>query len=122
MNYKIKKISGDASFRVFFRLKKGKNSSIIVRADKEKHKNLISYLVINNVLIKNGICAPKLINDYYGHNMIEISDLGDAIDEIQDAQDEFKGQIHGFLTMGAKISDTSKLITLVCDRINDSFY
>ena len=34
---------------------------------------------------------------------------------------EFKGQIHGFLTMGAKISDTRKLITLVCERINNSF-
>ena len=92
MNYKIKKISGDASFRVFFRLKKGKNSSIIVRADKEKHKNLISYLVINNVLIKNGICAPKLINDYYGHNMIEISDLGNKSfhDFIIKKKDKFK--------------------------------
>ncbi len=34
---------------------------------------------------------------------------------------EFKGQIHGFLTIGAKISDTRKLITLVCERINNSF-
>ena len=32
----------------------------------------------------------------------------------------FNGQIHGFLTMGARISDTSKLIDLVCKRINKS--
>ena len=36
MNYKLKKISGDASFREFYRLKKGKKSSIIVKSEKEK--------------------------------------------------------------------------------------
>lgn len=30
----------------------------------------------------------------------------------------FYGQIHGFLTMGARISDTRKLINLVCERID----
>ena len=39
MNYKLKKISGDASFREFYRLQKGKNTSIIVKAKKEKFKN-----------------------------------------------------------------------------------
>ena len=38
MNYKLKKISGDASFREFYRLQKGKNTSIIIQAKKEKFK------------------------------------------------------------------------------------
>ena len=40
MNYKFKKISGDASFRDFYRVKKNKKTSIIVFAKKEKFKNL----------------------------------------------------------------------------------
>ena len=37
-NYKLKKISGDASFREFYRIKKNKKTSIIVFAKKEKFK------------------------------------------------------------------------------------
>ena len=76
MNYKLKKISGDASFRVFYRLQKGKNTSIIVQARKEKFKNLITYSVVNNILTKNKIYAPKLIQNYYENSIIEITDLG----------------------------------------------
>jgi N-acetylmuramate 1-kinase len=77
MNYKIKKISGDASFREFYRLKKNNKTSIIVFAKKEKFKNLIVYSTINSILNKHKILAPKLIKNYYQDNMIEISDLGD---------------------------------------------
>ena len=77
MNYKLKKISGDASFREFYRLKKGKKSSIIVKSDKEKFKNLITYIVVNNILKKHSIKAPKLISNHYKNDIIEISDLGE---------------------------------------------
>ena len=77
MDYKLKKISGDASFREFYRLKKGNRTSIIVKANKEKFKNLISYVIINKILKKNKINAPKLISNHYKHNIIEISDLGE---------------------------------------------
>ncbi len=77
MNYKLKKISGDASSREFYRLKKNKKTSIIVRANKDKYKNLIVYSIVNNILNSNKIYAPKLISNHYVHNMIEISDLGD---------------------------------------------
>ena len=77
MNYKIKKISGDASFREFYRVKKGLKSSIIVKANKEKQRNLINYIIINKVLNENKINAPKLINNYFENSMIEISDLGE---------------------------------------------
>ncbi len=77
MNYKLKKISGDASFREFYRLKKGNKNTIIVYANKEKFRNLITYTIINKVLKENKIHAPKLISNYFKHNMIEISDLGE---------------------------------------------
>ena len=76
MKYELKKISGDASFREFYRLKKGKKTSIIVQANKEKFKNLINYVIINKILTENNIIAPKLISNYYQNNIIEISDLG----------------------------------------------
>jgi len=77
MKYKLKKISGDASFREFHRLKKKNKTSIIVSAKKEKFKNLAVYAVINNVLNNNSINAPKLLSNHYKNDMIEISDLGE---------------------------------------------
>ena len=77
MKYKLKKISGDASFREFYRLKKNNKNSIIVSAKKEKFKNLAVYVVINNILNNNRINAPKLLSNHYNNDMIEISDLGE---------------------------------------------
>ena len=77
MKYKLKKISGDASFREFYRLKKNNKTSIIVSAKKEKFKNLAVYTVINNILNQNKINAPKLLSNHYKNDMIEISDLGE---------------------------------------------
>ena len=76
MTYKIKKISGDASFREFYRIKKNNKTSIIVLAKKEKFKNLIVYCVVNKILNKNNILSPQLIKNYYKDNIIEITDLG----------------------------------------------
>ncbi len=77
MKYNLKKISGDASFREFYRLKKNNKTSIIVLAKKEKFKNLGVYAVINKVLNSNKINAPKLLSNHYKNEMIEISDLGE---------------------------------------------
>ena len=71
MKYKLKKISGDASFREFYRLKKNNKTSIIVSAKKEKFKNLAVYAVINNILNDNIINAPKLLSNHYKNEMIE---------------------------------------------------
>ena len=68
----FKKISGDASFRTFYRGKK----SVLVFSKKDKQKNLLIYDAINKILIKNKIPAPKLINEKYKKNYIEIQDLG----------------------------------------------
>ena len=77
MKYKLKKISGDASLREFYRLKKNNKTSIIVSAKKEKFKNLAVYAVINSLLNNNKINAPKLVSNHYRNDMIEISDLGE---------------------------------------------
>lgn len=101
MNYKIKKISGDASFREFYRVKKGLKSSIIVKANKEKQRNLINYIIINKVLNENKINAPKLINNYYENSIIEISDLGE------------KSFYNFIISKKNKLSHYKKLIKLV---------
>jgi len=74
---KIKKIKGDASFRSFYRKEKGNKTSILVYATKEKKKNLLIYDAINSLLIKNKILAPKLYEENYKKNFIEIEDFGD---------------------------------------------
>ena len=73
---KLKKIKGDASFRTFYRKKNGNKKSIIVFATKEKEKNLLIYDAVNRLLIKNKILAPKLYNENYKKNFIEIEDFG----------------------------------------------
>ena len=68
------KLSGDASFRKFYRSDK----SVIVFCQKEKRSNLLIYDAINKVLKKNRIKAPKLLKQNYKKNFLEIEDLGDV--------------------------------------------
>ena len=76
LNFKeLKEVKGDASFRKFFRNKN--NRSIVVYAKKEKVKNLLIYDAVNKILNKNKILAPKLINQNYKNNYIEVEDFGD---------------------------------------------
>ena len=70
---KLKSLSGDASFRKFYR----KNNIIIVLSKKDVKKNLLIYDAINKILIKNKIKAPKLISQNYLKNYIEVEDLGE---------------------------------------------
>lgn len=72
----LKKIKGDASFRKFYRKKNKNNSSVVVISKKEKIKNLLVYDAINKILIKNKILAPKLYQENYNKNFIEIEDFG----------------------------------------------
>ena len=76
MQYKLQKIKNDASFREFFRLYKGKKTSIIVTASKEKFKNLIAYTAVNKFLRGKGIHTPKLISKHFHEGIIEIEDFG----------------------------------------------
>ena len=72
----FKEIKGDASFRKFFRKKIRNCTSIVVFASKEKFKNLLVYDAINKILRKNKILAPKLYQENYNKNYIEIEDFG----------------------------------------------
>ena len=92
MRYRLKKISGDASFREFYRIRKNKKTSILVFAKKEKFRNLIVYSVVNNILNKHKILSPQLIKNYYKDNMIEITDLGDKsfFDYIKNKKNKLK--------------------------------
>ena len=99
MNYKLKKISGDASFREFYRIQKNTKSSIIVLAKKNKYKNLLVYSAVNEILKKNKVLAPELINNFFNDNMIEISDLGrisffDFIKKKKDKTKDYKKLIN----------------------------
>ena len=88
---KLFKIKGDASFREFYRKIEKSQSSIIIFAKREKKKNLLIYDSINKILIKNNLIAPKLINQKYHLNFIEVSDLGKttALDYIKKNKNKF---------------------------------
>ncbi len=69
---KFKKLSGDASFRQFYRT----NNSVLVYSKIQKRSNLLNYDAVNKILIKNNILAPGLISQNYKKNFIEIEDFG----------------------------------------------
>ena len=71
---KLKSLSGDASFRKFYRY----NNTIIVVSKKETRKNLLIYDAVNKILIKNKIKAPKLASQNYKSKNIQIEDFGNV--------------------------------------------
>ena len=77
MKFEIIPISGDASFRKFYRLKSNKTSKIIVIAKKEKYKNLIAYSAVNKYLRSYKILSPKLYSHNYSKGIMVIQDFGD---------------------------------------------
>ena len=77
MQFKLKKIRSDASFREFYRLHKEKKTSIIVTAKKERFKNLVAYSAINKFLKSKGIFTPRLISQHFKEGILEIEDFGD---------------------------------------------
>ena len=76
MKFNIQPVTGDASFRTFYRFKEKKSSKIIIVSNKDKYKNLIAYCAINNFLRKNKILAPKLYNYNIAKGIILIEDFG----------------------------------------------
>ena len=109
MQFKLKKISGDASFREFYRIQKNSTSTILVKANKDKFKNLIVYAAVNKLLISNKIKAPKLIKEYFDNGMMEIENLGDTsfLDYVKSKKN--------------KLSDYKKLIEIIIKLQNIKF-
>jgi len=91
MQYKIKKISGDASSREFYKIEKNYKCTILVKANKDIFRNLIVYAAINQLLVKNRIKAPKLVQEYFANNMMEIENLGNYsfLDHIKKKYNKF---------------------------------
>ena len=85
---KFKKLSGDASFRQFFRT----NNSVLVYSNVQKQTNLLNYDSVNKILIKNQILAPVLIKQNYDKNFIEIKDFGNKnmLDKIKSSKNKLK--------------------------------
>ena len=85
---KFKKLSGDASFRQFFRT----NNSVLVYSNVQKQTNLLNYDSVNKILIKNQILAPVLIKQDYDKNFIEIKDFGNKnmLDKIKSSKNKLK--------------------------------
>ena len=81
---KFKKLSGDASFRQFYRT----NNSVLVYSKIQKRSNLLNYDAVNKILIKNKILAPGLISQNYKKNFIEIQDFGNKnmLDKIKSSK------------------------------------
>jgi N-acetylmuramate 1-kinase len=77
MKFKIEPITGDASFRKFYRIVLNRKSKIIVITKKDKYKNLIVYSKINKFLRENKILAPKLYDYNFSKGFIIIEDFGD---------------------------------------------
>ena len=76
MKSKMMVISGDASFRTFYRIQNKKKNKILVQAKKEKYKNLIAYAAINKFLRINNIYTPKLYASNFSKGTIVIEDFG----------------------------------------------
>ena len=83
---KFKKLSGDASFRQFYRT----NNSVLVYSKIQKRSNLLNYDAVNKILIKNKILAPGLIGQNYKKNFIEIEDFGNKnmLDKIKSSKNK----------------------------------
>ena len=77
MEFRIRPIVGDASFRAFYRLSVNKKSKIIVLAKKEKYKNLIAYSAVNNFLRDHKILAPKVLEHNFAKGIVVLEDFGD---------------------------------------------
>ncbi len=77
MHFKILPISGDASFRNFYRLFLRSGSKIIILSKKEKYKNLVAYSSINNFLRSKKILAPKYYMHDFSKGILVIEDFGE---------------------------------------------
>mgnify|MGYP001205906240 FL=1 len=98
MNLKnFKKLSGDASFRQFFR----SNNAVIVFSKKDKTSNLLVYDAINSILLNNNILAPKLIEQEYSKNFIKIEDFGD------------KNMLHQIQNSRQKVREYQKILKIL---------
>ena len=100
---KFKKLSGDASFRQFYRT----NNSVLVYSKIQKRSNLLNYDAVNKILIKNKILAPGLISQNYKKNFIEIEDFGNKnmLDKIKSSKTKLNEYKRRQAPIGIRVSN-----------------
>jgi aminoglycoside/choline kinase family phosphotransferase len=76
--FSLEVMSGDASFRHYFRLHHANGSYVVMDARQEREKCL-PYIAIANALRTQGLQTPEIIASDVAHGFLLISDFGDQL-------------------------------------------
>ena len=74
----IENIKGDASKRKYYRASSGRKSLIIMDSSREK-RNFKNFLKFSDILRKNNIKIPKIIEKDLSNNILALEDFGDDL-------------------------------------------
>ncbi|TQV87721.1 aminoglycoside phosphotransferase family protein [Aliikangiella coralliicola] len=74
----LETVSGDASFRRYFRFSNGESSIIAVDAP-PTHEDNHSFHRVAKILLKQGLLVPEFLNIDFDEGFILLSDLGDKL-------------------------------------------
>lgn len=74
----ISLISGDASFRRYFRLQSGHGARVLVDADPQ-HEDNEAFVKIAKAVKATGVVVPEVYSVDFEHGFLLLSDLGDAL-------------------------------------------
>lgn len=75
--YQLAAITGDASFRRYFRLNRGQESFIVMDSDPQKLDNT-PYIELNKVFSQHGFQLPKILHADEKQGFFLLSDLGNT--------------------------------------------
>ena len=75
-NCQIKKIAGDASFRSYYRIFYQEKTFILMFAP-PTHEDIKPFIKIDEILVNNGFCAPKILAKNIDLGFILLEDFGD---------------------------------------------
>ncbi len=76
LDYKIKKVAGDASFRSYYRIFTADKEFILMYAP-PSHEDIKPFIKIDKFLVKNKFSAPKIFAIDYKKGFILLEDFGD---------------------------------------------
>ncbi len=75
---RLETVSGDASFRRYFRIRRSQETWIAVDAPPE-HENNPAFVAIANTLVDAGLQAPKVLDRNLEQGFLLLADLGDRL-------------------------------------------
>lgn len=76
--FEIEFLAGDASFRRYYRIKRGSNTYVLMDASSEKEK-LTQFLKIGKLFRENGVITPLVIYSNLEDGISLLSDFGDQL-------------------------------------------